>query len=66
MGKTSNEVKSRYRAKAYDSICVTVPKGMREKIKAFAEGKGLSLNGWINKLIEEAMSTEAEGDNGDE
>lgn len=46
---------NKYNAKAYDRINVNVKKGEREKIKAHAEAKGLSLNGYINKLIAEDM-----------
>lgn len=46
---------NKYNAKAYDRINVNVKKGEREKIKAHAEAQGLSLNGYINKLIAEDM-----------
>ena len=58
MGKTSNAVKDRYNAKAYDDIRLRVPKGEKEKIQAFAEAHGESLNGFLNRLIEEAMGVE--------
>lgn len=51
--KKANE---KYNAKAYDQIKVLVKKGKREEIKAHAERQGLSLNGYINKLIAEDMS----------
>ena len=46
---------NKYIAKTYDQVKFLVPKGEREKIKAHAEAKGLSLNGYINKLIAEDM-----------
>lgn len=55
MGKTSNAVKDRYNAKAYDDIRVRVPKGEKERIQAFAEANGETINGFINRLITEAM-----------
>lgn len=55
MGKTSSESKNKYAAKAYDRIALQVYKGQKEQIKAFAESQGLSLNGYINKLISEDM-----------
>ena len=58
MGKTSNAVKDRYNAKAYDDIRLRVPKGEKEKIQAFAESHGESLNGFLNRLNEEAMGAE--------
>ncbi len=50
--KRANE---KYNAKTYDQIKVIVKKGQREVIKAHAESKGMSLNGYINKLIEQDM-----------
>ena len=55
MGKTSNAVKDRYNSKAYDDIRVRVPKGEKERIQAFAEANGETVNGFINRLITEAM-----------
>lgn len=55
MGKTSNQSKDRYNAKAYDDIRLRVPKGRKEEIQAFAEANGESLNGFLNRLIAEAM-----------
>ena len=45
----------KYNEKSYDRIALTVKKGQREIIKAHAEKKGLSLNGYINKLIADDM-----------
>ena len=55
MGKTSNYAKDKYNAKAYDDIRLRVPKGMKEEVQAFAEANGESLNGFINRVILEAM-----------
>lgn len=53
--QASNKAVQKYSAKAYDQIKVLVKKGERDKIKAHAERQGLSLNGYINKLIAEDM-----------
>lgn len=45
-----------YNAKKYDSLRIVVPKGQKEKIKAFAESKGESINSFVNKAIEAAMN----------
>ena len=58
MSKTSAAVKDRYNAKAYDDIRLRVPKGDKEKIQAFAEAHGESVNGFINRLITEAMGAD--------
>ena len=64
MGKTSNAVKDRYNAKAYDDIRVRVPKGQKERIQAYAESRGETLNGFINRLIAEAMGVDKTVDEG--
>ena len=55
MGKTSTASKQKYNDKAYDRIALTVKKGEKDIIKAYAESKGMSLNGYINKLIKDDM-----------
>ena len=44
----------------YDRINVTMPKGRKDIIKAHAERKGESVNGFINRAIEEAMERDGE------
>lgn len=39
----------------YDRLELTVPKGRKEEIKAFAAAQGETVNGFINRLINEAM-----------
>ena len=60
MGKTSNAVKDRYNAKTYDDIRLRVPKGEKERIQAFAEANGETVNGFINRLIAEAMGVDSD------
>ena len=55
MGKASTRAQNKYILKAYDRINLTVPKGEKDKIKAFAESKGESVNGFIYRAILEAM-----------
>lgn len=38
-----------------DRINLTVPKGKKDAIKAHAEAQGESVNGFINRAIDEAM-----------
>ncbi|MDE5947055.1 MAG: antitoxin [Oscillospiraceae bacterium] len=52
MGKTSSQSKNKYNKKAYDRINVMLPKGKKDLYKKIAQSKGLSLNGYINKLLE--------------
>lgn len=51
-----------YIARAYDRINLTVPKGTKEEIKAHAEKNGESVNGFINRLIDEAIKQEKAGE----
>lgn len=53
--KTNAQIKNDYAKKAYDDIRLQVKKGEKDIIKAFAESKGMSLNGFINSAIKNAM-----------
>lgn len=55
MGKTSAAVKNRYNDKAYDRINLTVPKGQKDAIKLHAESVGESVNGFIQRAINETI-----------
>ena len=46
---------NRYNAKAYDRINIAVPKGNKDIIKAHAESNGESINGFVNRAIDETM-----------
>ena len=52
MGSSATKAKNKYASKTYDRIALLVKKGDREKIKAHAESKGMSLNAYINMLID--------------
>ena len=54
--QAGNKAVQKYSAKAYDRLAIRVKKGEADKIKAHAESLGLSLNAYINKLIEEDMN----------
>lgn len=60
MGKTSSTVKNRWNDKTYDRINVLVKKGQKSRIKAVAAMKGESVNAFINRAIEGAMTKEAD------
>jgi len=61
MSKTSAKVKNRYNDKAYDRINLTIPKGQKDIIKAHAESQGESVNGFIQRAINEAIQNDKEG-----
>ena len=48
----------KYNEKAYDRLAVSVYKGQREQITAYAQRKGMSLNAYINSLIKSDMGEE--------
>lgn len=58
MGHTSWQVKEKYNKKAYDNIGLRVKSGEKEKLKAIAEEKGMSLNAFINYCIEKVIEDE--------
>ncbi len=49
------DANARYNAKAYKQLMIRVKTGQDEIIKAYAESNGESLNGYINRLIEQDM-----------
>ena len=49
---------NRYNEKAYDRINIAVPKGRKDLIKAHAESHGESVNGFVNRAIDETMERE--------
>lgn len=53
MSRTSTAAKRKYNEKAYDRIALTVKKGLKEVYQKRAEEQGMSLNSYINKLLEE-------------
>ena len=53
--KTNAQIKNDYAKKAYDDVRLQVKKGKKDIIKAHAESQGESVNGFINRAIEETM-----------
>ena len=58
-GKTSAKSKNTWIAKTYDRINLTVPKGKKDIIQAHAETQSESVNGFINRAIDQAMEGDA-------
>jgi len=54
-GKTSNESKAKYNAKAYDRIIISVKKGHKDDIQAAADAVSLSVNKFCNMAIDEKI-----------
>lgn len=60
MPKTNAEMKNAYAKKAYDDVRLQVKKGKKAIIRAHAESLGESLNGFINRAIDETMERDQE------
>ena len=60
MGTSKTRAQNRYIEKAYDRINLTVPKGHKDKIKAHAQQRGESVNGFLGRAIEETMERDGE------
>lgn len=58
-GKASTRAKNKYNAENYERISLVVPKGKKEHIKAHAESRGESLNGFVNRAIDETIDRES-------
>lgn len=55
VSKAQQRAVSKYMKENYDEIKVRAPKGLKDAIKAHAESRGESLNGFINRAIAETM-----------
>ena len=49
------EANARYEAKTVERISLVLPKGKKAIIKAHAESHGESINGIVNRAIDETM-----------
>lgn len=55
VSKAQQKAVSKYMKENYDSFMLRMPKGKKAKIKAYADSKGESINGFVNKAIDKAM-----------
>ena len=62
VSKSQQKAVHKYVKANYDRIELTVPKGQKDIIKAHAEAQGESVNGFINRAIDEAMERDNNGD----
>ena len=54
----STEYKNNWQKEPMDRVNLTMPKGQKEIIKAHAAARGESVNGFINRVISEAIERE--------
>ena len=57
--KAQQRAVSKYMKENYDEIKVRVEKGQKDVIKAHAEAHSESVNGFINRAIEETMERDS-------
>ena len=55
VSKAQQKAVNKYMSENYDRINLTVPKGQKEVIKAHAEARGESVNGFLNRAASETM-----------
>lgn len=58
VSKAQQKAVNKYVKEKYDRINITMPKGRKEQIQAAAEARGESVNGFINRLISDALDAE--------
>ena len=58
--KAQQKAVSKYMKENYDVYQIRMSKGRKDIIKAHAESRGESVNGFINRAIEEAMERDGE------
>ena len=59
LSKAHIKASRKYNEKAYDRIELKVTKGKKAKLQAHAESKGESLNGFVNRAIDETVERES-------
>lgn len=57
--KAGQKAVNKYMKANYDRVNLTMPKGRKEEVRAFAEKHGESLNAFINRAIDEMILRES-------
>ncbi len=60
--KAQQKAVSKYMKENYDVYQVRMPKGHKSEIQAHAEQQGESVNGFINRAIDETMERDKDGE----
>lgn len=58
--KAQKKAVSKYVKENYDRSVLTMPKGRKDEIKAHADERGESVNGFINRAIDETIERDKE------
>ena len=56
--KAQQKAVSKYMKANYDVYQIRMPKGKKNAIKTHADGRGESLNGFINRAIDETIASD--------
>ncbi len=64
VSKAQQRAVNKYVKDKYDRILLTMPKGQKEIIQAHAEAQGESVNGFINRAVDETMERDGGKTNG--
>ena len=56
--KAQQKAVSKYMKANYDVYQIRMPKGKKNAIKAHADGRGESVNGFINRAIDETIASD--------
>lgn len=60
VSKAQQRAVNKYMKENYDEIKVRVDKGKKARIKAHAEARGETVNGFINRAIDETLERDHE------
>lgn len=60
VSKANQRAVNKYVKTNYDRVNVTMPKGRKDEIKAHADAHGESVNGFINRAIDETIQRDGE------
>lgn len=60
VSKAQQRAVNKYMKENYDRVNLTLPRGMKDTIKAHAESQGESLNAFINRAIAQTMERDKE------
>ena len=55
VSEAQKKATAKYEQQNYDKILLRLEKGKKDRIKNHAESKGESLNGFVNRAIDEAI-----------
>ena len=60
VSEAQKKATAKYEQQNYDKILLRLEKGKKDRIKFYAENRGESLNGFINKAIDEKIERDTD------